>query len=373
MKDLSKSREEIDEIDEQLMLLFEKRMETVKNVIEYKVENHMEIYQSDREKQVIEKNLGKLKNKELSSYAQMFIEEFMSVSRAYQADLLPLNSDIVYQTQFKQHPCVGYQGVNGAFSQKALKSFFGKDTVNVGFPEFEDVYKALKDGRIDYGVLPIENTLTGSIYDNYDLIRDYNFYIVGEVAVPISQCLMALPGTKLEEITKVYSHPQGLAQSSNYINAHPNMEPMPYKDTAMAAQYVYEKQERNKAAIASPMAAKLYGLEVIEPDVQNDPTNMTRFMIISREMICTDDANKVSVIFTLNHRVGTLYNMLQIIRQSSINLVRIESRPMVNEQWQYYFYIDFEGSIRETRVQRAIEKMKANCNTLRVLGSYVKK
>ncbi len=372
MKDLNKCREEIDEIDEQLIALFEKRMQTVKDVITYKIENNMEIFQPDREKKVVEKNIDRLRNKNLASYAELFIQEMLTVSKAYQSDLLPLKEKDDYITEFKKDAVVGYQGVAGAFSQGAVEKFFGQGTKNIGYPEFEDVYKALENEDIDYGVLPIENSLTGSINDNYDLIRKYGFNIVGEVSIPVSQCLMALPNVKMEEIKQVYSHPQGLAQSSEFFNEHKYMEPMPYKDTAMAAQYVFERQEKYKAAVASPLAAKLYGLEILQANIQNDKSNMTRFMVISKEMICPENSNKVSVIFTLNHQVGTLYNMLQIIRQSQINLVRIESRPMKKENWQYYFYLDFEGNIREERIKRALEKMKANCNTLRVLGNYYK-
>lgn len=370
MKDLQQCRKEIDEIDQQIMKLFEKRMNISKSVVEYKIENHLEIFQPEREKEVIQKNLNRLENDQLESYARCFVQDMMTVSKSYQSDLLPLANNDQYKTEFKKDPVVGYQGVDGAFSQSAVENFFGKGTKNIGYPEFEDVYIALENGQIDYGVLPIENSLTGSINDNYDLIRKYGFYIVGETAVPVSQCLMALPGTKLEDIKKVYSHPQGLAQSSEFFYQHRTMEPMPYKDTAMAARYFERTKDKSKAAVASPLAAQLYHLEIIQKNIQNDKSNMTRFMIISKELISNVENDKVSVIFTLPHQVGTLYNMLQIIQQSQINLVRIESRPMKTENWQYYFYIDFEGNINEERVKRAIEKMKANSTSLRILGNY---
>lgn len=371
MKDLQTCRKEIDIIDEQLLDLFEKRMALSKEVVEYKIENKMEIFQPEREKQVVEKQMNRLKNKEIHDFAIAFVQDLMTISKAYQSNILPLESMEEYKEEFKENPLVGYQGVAGAFSQAAVQKFFGEDTRNVGYSEFEDVFTALENGDIDYGVLPIENSLTGSINDNYDLIRKYGFNIVGEVAIPVSQCLMALPNASLEDIKQVYSHPQGLAQSSDFFFNHREMEPMPYKDTAMAARYVHEKQDITKAAIASPLAAKLYGLNILRPSIQNDQSNMTRFMVISKEMICPINSNKMSVMFTLNHEVGSLYNMLLVIKQSQINLVRIESRPMKEENWQYYFYIDFEGNIREERIRRAIEKMKANSNTLRILGNYV--
>ena len=229
---------------------------------------------------------------------------------------------------------------------------------------------ALENGEIDYGVLPIENSLTGSINDNYDLIRKYGFYIVGETAVNVSQCLMALPGTKIEDIRQVYSHPQGLAQSSEFLYQHRYIEQRPFQDTAMAAKYVMDSKDPTTAAIASPLACKLYGLEMLKENVQNKKNNRTRFMVISKEFICPKESDKVSVIFTLPHQVGTLDNMLQTIKQSQINMDRIESRPVETQYWQYYFYIDFEGNMHEERIQRAINKMKANSTTLKVLGNY---
>ena len=370
MKDLQQCRQEIDEIDQQIMTLFEKRMNVAKSVIEYKMANGLEIFQPEREKEVIRKNLKRLDNQNLESYARCFVQDMMTISKAYQSDLLPLSNDDTYATEFVKDPVVGFQGVDGAFSQNAVENFFGAGTKNIGFPEFEDVYIALEKGDIDYGVLPIENSLTGSINDNYDLIRKYGFYIVGETAVPVSQCLMALPGTEMEDIKKVYSHPQGLAQSSDFFFNHRYMEPMPYKDTAMAARYVERSKDMTKAAIASPLAAQLYHLDILQSNIQNDKSNMTRFMVISKKLISKEDNDKVSVIFTLPHEVGALYNMLQIIQQSQINLVRIESRPIKSQNWQYYFYIDFEGNINEERVKRALVKMRANSTTLRILGNY---
>ncbi len=370
MKDLTQCRMEIDEIDQQLIELFEKRMALSKNVVEYKIQNQLEIFQPKREQEVIEKNIKRLTNQELVEYAKCFIQEMMTVSKSYQSDYLPIDLPTDLISNFKDDPIVGYQGIEGAFSQSALENFFGEGTKNIGYKDFEDVYIALEKGEIDYGILPIENSLTGSINDNYDLIRKYNFHIVGETAVNVNQCLMALPGVKLEELKEVYSHPQGLAQSSEYLFKHRFIEQKPYKDTAMAAEYVKNKQDRTKAAIASPLAAKLYGLEIIKENVQNKKNNRTRFMVISKELICPKESNKVSVLFTLPHQVGALDTMLQIIKQSQINIDRIESRPIEGEYWQYYFYLDFDGNLYEERIQRALNKMKANSTSLKILGNY---
>lgn len=287
-------------------------------------------------------------------------------------DISKIADSLKYQTDFIDHPTVGYQGVSGAFSEQACQNFFSKDVKAIGYPEFEDVYVALKNGDIDYGVLPIENSSTGAINDNYDLIRKYGFYIVGETAVNVNQCLMGVPGAKLEDIEEVYSHPQGLAQSSEFFFEHRKMSPMPYKDTAMAAKYVALEQNKTKAAIASSLACELYGLEMIQEAIQNDKTNKTRFMIVSRDFITPLNSDKVSVLFTLPHEVGSLYNMLQITTLYGVNLEKIESRPIKEENWNYYFYIDFTGNIREKKVSKAISELKEKASTFRVLGNYKK-
>lgn len=283
-----------------------------------------------------------------------------------------ITNALKYKTAFVSKPKVGYQGVAGAFSEQACRTFFSSDVQAIGYPEFEDVYVALNQGDIDYGVLPIENSSTGAINDNYDLIRKYGFYIVGETAVNVDQCLMAVKGTKLEEIKEVYSHPQGLAQSSEFFYAHRSMSPMPYKDTAMAAKYVADCQDHSKAAIASPLACDLYGLEMIQRAIQNDKTNKTRFMVVSKEFITPLDSDKISVLFTLPHEVGSLFNMLQITTIYGINLEKIESRPIKEENWNYYFYIDFDGNIRQTRIMKAIEEMKEKASMFTLLGNYKK-
>lgn len=283
-----------------------------------------------------------------------------------------ITNSLKYKTEFVSSPKVGYQGVAGAFSEQACQTFFSKDVDAIGYPEFEDVYVALNNGDIDYGVLPIENSSTGAINDNYDLIRKYGFYIVGETAVNVDQCLMGIQGTKLEDIQEVYSHPQGLAQSSEFFFAHRSLSPMPYKDTAMAAQYVSLCNDPTKAAIASPLACELYGLEMIQRAIQNDKTNKTRFMVVSKEFITPVDSDKISVLFTLPHEVGSLFNMLQITTVCGVNLEKIESRPIKEENWNYYFYIDFDGNIRQPKVSKAIEELKEKASMFRLLGNYKK-
>lgn len=369
MKDLEQCRQEIDEIDEQLMQLFEQRMHVVKDVVLYKLENHKQIFQPDREQIVLDKNVARIKDEKLKSYALSFLQDMMDVSKSYQSSFIPLETKYLMEKPKKENIVVGYQGVEGAFSHQAMLTYFG-DVKNKHYPHFEDVFIALKNGKIDYGVLPLENSSTGAINDNYDLVRDYDFYIVGEQSVSISQHLLALPDAKLEDIQEVYSHPQGLQQCSDFLNKYSYIMQTPFSNTAASAKYVSDTKDITKAAIASKTAASLYGLKVLQENIHNELSNHTRFIIVGKKLEDHPKASRVSIVFTLSHKVGALYSILKAIKDHHINLSRIESRPIKDKNWQYYFYIDFEGSLHDQDVQLALEQMKAHCLTLRVLGNY---
>ena len=220
MKDLKTCRQEIDEIDQQLIALFEQRMNVAKDVITYKLAHDMEIFQSAREQQVIEKNVNRIENEDLKRYAKTFIQDLMNISKTYQASFIP---PIHYQLQTPQFDniTVGFQGVSGSFSESALESYFGISTKRKNYEHFHDVFEALKNDEIDYGVVPLENSSTGAINDNYDLIRDYDFYIIGEQSISVEQHLLGIPGSSIEDLKEVYSHPQGLLQSREFLLKHP--------------------------------------------------------------------------------------------------------------------------------------------------------
>lgn len=373
MKDLNQCRIEIDEIDKQMIQLFEKRMNIAKDVVSYKLENNMEIFQREREKQVIDKNLKYIKNDSLKDYASYFIQNMMNISKSYQATFVPPQSRIELSLPKKENITVGFQGVNGSFSEAALEQYFGKDTNRKNYENFEDVFRALKNKEIDYGIVPLENSSTGAINDNYDLIRDYDFYIVGEQSISIAQHLLGMKGSKIEELREVYSHPQGLLQTSKFLEQHPYITGIHYPNTAIAAKYVADHQDPTLAAIASKKAAELYGLEVLQENIHNEKTNHTRFIIFKENLEKNNNANCVSIVFTLAHKVGALYQIMKIINDHHINLLHIESRPVQHTPWEYYFYMDFEGNVEDMNIIYALEDMIAHTNTLRILGNYEKK
>lgn len=369
MKDLKTCREEIDAIDEQIIGLFEKRMHVAKDVIHYKLAHNMDVFQKGREKEVISKNVNRLKDVSLASYAHTFVQDMMNLSKSYQSTFIPLKK--YESTPLKEHFKVGYQGVPGSFSNQAMKEWFG-EIEGMNYPHFEDVYKALEKGEIDYGVLPLENSSTGAINDNYDLLNQYGFYIVGEQSITIDQNLLGLPGAQLEDIKEVYSHVQGLKQTSQFLEKN-HIIGHEYLNTAAAAQYIHEKQDIHKGAIASSEAAELYHLDIISPAIQNDQSNHTRFIIIARQYEIKPEANRVSLVFTVNHEVGALYEVMRVIKEHNINMARIESRPLPLTPWEYYFYLDIDGNLNQDHVQRALQEIKAYTNTLRMIGNYERK
>lgn len=371
MKTLEQCRNEIDEIDQQLIQLFEKRMNVAKDVVSYKIANGLQIFQPDREKAVIEKNVARINNPQLKKYGHKFIQEMMNLSKDYQADFLPnhLNLNPVFPLKHDQSLYVGFQGVDGAFSKQALETYFLKEVKVKNYDQFEDVFIALKNEEIQYGIVPIENSSTGAINDIYDLIRDYGFYIVGEENILITQNLLGLENTDLNKVEEVYSHPQGLAQSSAFLN-ETSWKRIPYLNTAMSAKLVAQLKDPTKVAIASIKAAELYGLKVLKDNIQNDKNNHTRFIVIGKQLESMPDYDRISIVCTLKHEVGSLYKMLEIIKDYELNMVRIESRPLTQKPWEYYFYIDFDGNLKQEQVQRALEKMKQHAKTLRILGAF---
>ena len=371
MKTLEQCRNEIDEIDQQLIQLFEKRMNVAKDVVSYKIANGLQIFQPDREKAVIEKNVARINNPQLKKYGHKFIQEMMNLSKDYQADFIPnhLNLNPVFPLKHDQSLYVGFQGVDGAFSKQALETYFLKEVKVKNYDQFVDVFIALKNEEIQYGIVPIENSSTGAINDIYDLIRDYGFYIVGEENILITQNLLGLENTDINKVKEVYSHPQGLAQSSAFLN-ETSWKRIPYLNTAMSAKLVAQLKDPTKVAIASIKAAELYGLKVLKDNIQNDKNNHTRFIVIGKQLESMPDYDRISIVCTLKHEVGSLYKMLEIIKDYELNMVRIESRPLTQKPWEYYFYIDFDGNLKQEQVQRALEKMKQHAKTLRILGAF---
>lgn len=266
---------------------------------------------------------------------------------------------------------VCFQGTVGSYSEQALFEYFGDKVNTHHVMEFEDVFKELKSDKFDYGVLPIENSSTGAITEVYDLLRKYGMYIVGNKILKISHNLMGVKGTKVEDIRKVYSHTQALRQCSEFLKRS-NWELIAYHNTATSAELVKKQNSAEIAAIGSKKAAEVNDLEIIKENINNNDTNYTRFIIISREMASHEENDVISIVFSNPDKVGTLYESLKIFKEYNLNMIRIESRPVIGMPWEYFFYIDFEGHIHNEEVRNAIDYMNSNCSYFKILGTYKK-
>ncbi len=375
MQDITNLRKQIDEIDAQLLPLFLKRMECSHGVAEYKRANNMPILDKNREQQILDSKAEKAPA-ELKLPVRDFFSEIMKLSRNFQAKKLYAdNVDFPWLSSFekgglKADPTVAYQGIPGANSETALIKFFGEATKKTNVMTFGEVLDAIKAGDADYGVLPIENSSTGSISGAYDLLEQRDFYIVGEVEVDICHCLIGLPGAELRDIRNVYSHEQGYMQCKEFFKEYPKMEFQPYFNTAMAAKMISGLGDISNAAVADSRTAKLYGLEILADNISSIDTNITRFAVVAKKGIITPECNKVSVMFTLPHQSGALCNVLSGFSDNGLNLVKIESRPSKEGRFEYLFFVDFEGNLQNPQVAGILAEVMSSCASFKILGNY---
>ncbi|MDZ5254149.1 chorismate mutase [Clostridium sp. LIBA-8841] len=364
---LAQCRDKIDAIDKELMRLFEERMNVVLDVASYKQENNMAIFHKDRENQVIEKNLKRVENKELLPYAEEMLHALMDISKEYQQHKIGMR-EIPLSKGNKIN--IGFQGEKGSFSEEALIEYFGEEYGTFSFEEFEDVFEALKFRRIDYGVLPIENSSTGSITDIYDLLNKYGFHIVGEKNLRIEHNLIGIRGAQLKDIKEIYSHLQGFEQSSEFLKSLKGCKKIPYYNTAISAKYVSECGDKSKSAIGSKRAADIYDLEVLKASINNVKENYTRFIIIGRELESNELCDKMTISFSLPNKVGSLYDKLKIFSENKVNMRKIESRPIGDGTFSYLFYIDIDGNINDESIKDILNYLRDSISDYRILGCY---
>lgn len=264
---------------------------------------------------------------------------------------------------------VTYQGETGAYSEMAVYKFFGSKVEPVPCKDFREVFESVKTGAVPHGVVPIENSIEGSVNQNYDLFLAYDLKVCGEVAIKLAHVLIANPNTELENVKTVYSHPQALAQCRSYLEKH-KWEISPAYDTAGSVKIIKEKNLTNAAAIASEKAADLYGMKILARNIADNPSNYTRFLVLGIEDAAPTGDDKTSIIFSAKHAPGTLYHALGEFATRNINLTRIESRPTKTTAWQYNFYLDFEGHRTEKRCAEALEALEKYAIFVKILGSY---
>ena len=265
---------------------------------------------------------------------------------------------------------IAFQGEPGAYSEAAALAYYGELSATTPCHAFEDVFAAVEEGKCDCGILPIENSLAGSIHRNYDLLLEHNLHIVGEYFLRVHHCLIAMPGATLEDIQKVISHPQALAQCEHYLRSLPGVTSEAVYDTAGSVRLIREQGDPQVAAIASSRAAAVYGLPILVEGIEDHPANYTRFLAVATHPANYDGEAKTSIVFTLRNQPGALYKALSVFALRDIDLQKIESRPLVGQPWEYLFYIDFAGHINDVPCVRALDHLREMALFLRVLGSY---
>jgi prephenate dehydratase len=264
---------------------------------------------------------------------------------------------------------VAFQGVAGAYSEQAIRQFFGPEVQSVPCRALPDIFFAVETGDADYAMLPVENAVAGSVPRSYELLMEHDLRIHAEVVLRVRHMLLALPGIQLADLERVRSHPQALAQCQRYLGRH-GLEPEPAFDTAGSARDLAAEPQPGVAAIASELAAELYGLEILDRDIQDFPFNYTRFFVLALESPPRAQRNKTSLVFTTPHRPGSLCDCLGEFATRSINLAKIESRPRLNRPWQYIFYLDFEGHCQDPECEAAIMGLLRRSMFVKLLGSY---
>lgn len=376
MKDLSEIRVRIDEIDKQLVALFKERMQCASDVAEYKREKKMAVYDKGREDAKLETLSAMAEDSFMKRSLKEIFRQIMSISRKYQYQLLK-QRDRYIENYFQEveeleiYPDtrVVYQGVEGAYQQMAVEEFFGKEVDNYHVDTFNEVALALNRGDADYGILPIENSSAGNVEGNYDILLKNDICVAAEIILEIKHALVALPGTKKEDLQIIYSHPQGLMQCRDYLEAM-GVKGISVANTALAAKKVKEEGDSSQGAIASEKAAKLYGLEILEHHVNDVRTNATRFLILSKKRQYRKGADKVSISFSLPHESGSLYNALSHLIFNDLSMTNIESVPLRDAEWEYRFFIDVTGNLKDPAMRNALKGIREEAVDFKILGNY---
>ena len=372
MIDLAKSRESIDRIDKQIVELFEERMKVAGDVAEYKRNTGKKVFDPEREAQKLE-TLGAMASSEFNERAtRELFSQIMSISRKYQYTLLAEQNEkfeALEELPRTKETKVCFFGAPGSYSEQAMVDCFGTEVTSFPAATFKEVMEAVQNGKADFGVLPIENTTTGGITDSYDLLMEYDNYLVGEHVVKIEHALLAVPGASISDIRTVYSHSQGISQCKKFLDEHPVIRPAVSSSTSESAKQVMLAQDKSMAAIASKRAAAIYGLEVLAECLNTEDVNSTRFIIVTNKKQYLPNANKISICFELPHESGSLYKMLSHIMYNNLNMTKIESRPIPGRSFEYRFFVDFEGKITEAAVRNTLNGIREEASRLKVLGN----
>lgn len=374
--DLKDLRVQIDGIDDQLVELFKKRLDIATEVARAKEAQGLPILNSAREREIVNRLTQELDD-EMAGYVKILYTTLFDLSRAHQAECMKKHSVIGEKIEkaleetpelFPKSATVACQGIEGANSTIACEKLFARPSI-LYFNNFEGVIAAVEKGLCQYGILPIENSLHGSVIENYDLMNKHHFYIVNSIKIKINHFLLAKPGTKKEDIKVVYSHEQAIGQCSELLKSM-NVEVIPCENTAIAAKKVAESNDPGVAAISSRQCAELYNLSIVEENLQNNENNYTKFVCISKKLEIYPGAKKISLMLTLPHKPGALYELMAKFTALGINLTKLESRPIPNRDFEFMFYFDLDVSVYDKAVFNLFSQLENGMESFEFMGCY---
>ena len=375
--DIQELRGTIDAIDTQLVELFGRRMEAAAQIADYKKANNLPIFVPSREREILQ-DVAKKAGPEMANYTRVLYSMLFELSRSYQSkcnrEETPLYKQITDSIEntpklFPQDPMVACQGVEGAYSQIACERMV-KSPFIMYFKSFDGVFNAIEQGLCQYGILPIENSTAGSVKKVYDLMIHHNFSIVKSFRLKVDHNLLANAGTKLSDIKEIYSHEQALNQCADFLKTVPNAKIIPVENTAVAAKYVAESGRTDVAAISSHACQELYNLVCLADSIQDKGNNRTRFICISKNLEIYPGSDKTSIMMILPHKPGALYKVLARMYTLGINVIKLESRPIPDRDFEFMFYFDLETSIYSEEFVQLMCELDSLCEEFKYLGSY---
>ncbi|HPD02113.1 MAG: bifunctional chorismate mutase/prephenate dehydratase [Christensenellales bacterium] len=375
--DLSELRNEIDLIDDGIAELFVKRMETVKKVGIEKGKAGLPIENTLREKEVLTR-VTKTMPPALKLYAKQVFETLFNIGKAYQSELIDLRSAIKSELTaaildgikpFPDCASVACQGLPGAYSTAAADRLFSIADI-MYFKDFDAVFGAVERGLCEFGVLPIENSSTGSVNAVYDLMRKHSFYIARSIKLKVQHYLLAKNGIKISDVKEIFSHEQAIGQCAEYLKSLKNVKVTVCDNTAVAAQLVAESGRTDVAAICARECAGIYGLSVVQPNIQDNDSNYTRFIAISKKLKVYENSDKISIMVNLPNTAGSLNRILNKFSAQGLNLTKLESRPLTNTPFEFAFYFDIDAKIEKREVLNLLSEIENTCDKFVFLGCY---
>ncbi|MDR1754127.1 MAG: chorismate mutase [Eubacterium sp.] len=375
--DLDNCRIKIDEIDDEILQLFKKRIEIAKDMAKYKADNNLPVFNPQREREILYRVCSSC-DEETQNFTKILFGTIIDITRTYQSTLIKGKNPIVggikksLENKMKSFPQTAYvacQGIEGAYSQIAADSFFSAPKI-MYMNTFDGVFRAVEKGLCAYGVLPIENSTAGSVTEVYELMKKYHFHIARSVKLRINHVLLARENVKFGDIKEIFSHEQAITQCSGFLKDNPQVKVTVCENTAVAAKVVADSGRTDVAALSSKNCAGIYNLSVLSNEVQNSDNNYTRFICISKDLQIYNGADKISLMLTLDNKAGALYSLLTKFSVLGLNLTKLESRPMKGTDFEFMFYFDVDGSVEDEKVLDLIGQLADSTDYFDFLGNY---